>query len=301
MMTSPENTPEQNDQSVTVQLVERGDSPSEVSTGMLQCIKTHKWKVVYVCITVVLIAFLVIVVSIQGNENHRLKTEMSQRNVTLAARMSAVREQSLDGIDSRISVETSTCENPACFMCQEEIIPHHEPVTCDEKGNLKNESCFLCEEKCFTYVDLLNIVKQNKTPFTCDHRPVEVTCCVLATMGNLGRHCGNNGQHCFHGTVHSLFNKTSYEPVCICPSDNLIQTYHCDKPFTQTANCTCFKSRQKFCGQEQLLECASEKLRVNWTKCYETLIKDNAQHNCLCEKTDKERLLGLQLCKNGSF
>ncbi|XP_053374982.1 uncharacterized protein LOC123534882 [Mercenaria mercenaria] len=187
-----------------------------------------------------------------------------------------------DVIDLRISAENSSCEGPSCIICKTDVMPHFEAFHCAESDpNVKNGSCFLCGGKCMPLQSLLDKVKQNATR-VCKKPRIELTCCILAIMGKFAHYCGKEGQYlCYNETVHDYHNQSVHEPLCWCPSGNVSE--HCNKPYTEAADCRCFKSTRKFCGQEQITQC--DNVKANWSTCHMNRTELNEQYNCLCNKS----------------
>ncbi|XP_045157072.2 uncharacterized protein LOC123523464 [Mercenaria mercenaria] len=177
--------------------------------------------------------------------------------------------------DLRISTENISCERPSCIICKTEVMPHFEALHC--AVSVKNGSCIMCGGKCMILQGLLDKVKQNAT-HACKKPKIELNCCILAIVGNLSHHC-EGGYLCYNKIVHDHHNQSVHEPVCRCPPGS--RSEHCKKPYTEAADCRCFRSTRKFCGQKQITHCDN----VNWSTCHMTRSELGEQYNCLCNKS----------------
>ncbi|XP_053394662.1 uncharacterized protein LOC123524622 isoform X2 [Mercenaria mercenaria] len=248
------------------------EEPDSVLNSNEQLIETRtKW-----CFAIVVVAALVIVILVllaERNQKHEGSPPAPQ-----ASRFSSYVNAD-DRIDLRISAETSSCEGHSCVICKTDVIPHLEAKECSEpEPNVKNGSCFLCEKTCLTLQDLLNTLKEDKKHVLCPW-PIELDCCILSIMGNLSHYCGEGGRYlCYSESIHVHHHQSVKEPVCQCPHGS--RSKHCNKPYTQPAECRCFKSSRKFCGQEQITQC--DNVKATWSTCHMT--RSDKEYNCLCNK-----------------
>ncbi|XP_053394613.1 uncharacterized protein LOC128555643 [Mercenaria mercenaria] len=185
--------------------------------------------------------------------------------------------------DLRINPSARECNGPFCTRCRARVSsPHHmpEPSDCKVDQNVKNSSCYLCNRECKTLGDL-----QSKNIIMCG-QPVEITCCLIAQMGNLGHVCGLGGQYNCYGDM---------KPMCQCPYGKLGE--RCQLSNKDTLNCRCYKPAYKFCGQDDIIECNNKTRGPDVTQCHMGVNRHGKRHNCICDLEDgHSEVNGLESC-----
>lgn len=177
-----------------------------------------------------------------------------------------------------------TCDEPSCVQCKDEIPQkrpsHGEPLHCDNEKDDRviNGSCYLCDGICKTFDELKEL---RNTGIRCDLRPMRITCCLLAQIGNLledpVNRCGNDGKY-------ECYDNHNNEPVCEC--ERGWQGDRCQDMLTELVRCRCYKGGYKFCGEEALMDCSN--INHMWSQCHRYINRSGQQLNCVCNSMTNE-------------
>ncbi|XP_053394025.1 uncharacterized protein LOC123525224 isoform X2 [Mercenaria mercenaria] len=190
------------------------------------------------------------------------------------------------------------CKPSECVYCKENVMKKlipDEPLVCDKDAHVKSASCFLCGHQCKTIQDIQNALKDGSEMQCGNETPIEISCCLIAQMSNIGRPTSSGQYKCYSEMIHVQFEKVLNEPLLDCPTGK--KGNDCENPYTEPYNCSCYPGNLQFVGQEHMSECNDENQKpTSLGACHLSVQRNGSTLTCLCNKCTELQSKNLGSC-----